>query len=486
MTKEMDLDKIIEQAMIVMVVEFHTLAYMISKIGIEVVDNPSVPAAAYTNGKSIYINKYAINKMNEMKTEIGKNGKVYNVEIGKQELVFILAHELMHLLNNTYERGERIGILADDFSPKGKAKNELWNMATDYEINDLLYSNHSSSDNKSKPIGNKPDWVCWDPKYSGMPAEKIYEDLLQGCNMDSNGRMSFQVGDMQFTFDNNSQNQSNNQDDNDSEGNGNNGDQPGDSDDNQNKGNGKGQGDKNGNGLSFGLDKHLPFVDDQTKAEVMAKVAEVMGGKSQGTGMSAFDRALEIAFKPQPFNWRRALTKYMKSFMKDNYTWNKPSRAGIANGLILPSPSQTPKINVAIAVDTSGSIGDKELQLLLNHVYTILTQFKAFTIDLWCCSTKVHEDTFMTLTASNKSDINKFHVESTGGTDMSANFPFIKKKYQKQLPDVVMIFTDGYDNLSGDTETRTPYPVVWLIVDNKDFKKPTKMPGVAYEFSTEA
>ena len=48
MTKEIDLEKLIEQAMIVMVVEYHTLAYMISKIGVEVVDNPSVPAAAYT------------------------------------------------------------------------------------------------------------------------------------------------------------------------------------------------------------------------------------------------------------------------------------------------------------------------------------------------------------------------------------------------------------------------------------------------------
>lgn len=477
MTKETDLEKIIEQAMIVMVVEFHTLAYMISKIGIEVVDNPAVPAAAYTNGQSIYINKYAIAKMNEMKTETGKNGKVYNVEIGKQELVFILAHELMHLLNNTYERGERIGILADDFSPKGKAKNELWNMATDYEINDLLYSNRSSSDNKSKPIGNKPDWVCWDPKYSGMPAEKIYEDLLENSNMDGQGGMNFQIGDMQFTFDNNNSN---------SNGQGQDSDGDGDSNDNDKQGQSQGQNNKQGNGLSFGLDKHLPFVDEQTKAEVMAKVAEVMGGKSQGSGMSAFDRALEMAFKPQPFNWRRALSKYMKSFMKDNYTWNKPSRAGIANGLILPSSSQTPKINVAVAIDTSGSIGNVELELLLNHVFTILSQFKAFTVDVWCCSTKVHEETFRTFTTANKSEIKNFKIATTGGTDMSANLPFIKKKYQKKLPDVVMIFTDGYDSLNGDTETRTPYPVVWLIVDNKDFKKPTKMPGAVYEFSTKA
>lgn len=473
MTKETDLEKLIEQAMIVMVVEFHTLAYMISKIGIEVVDNPSIPAAAYTNGQGIYINKYAIAKMNEMKTETGKNGKVYNVEIGKQELVFILAHELMHLLNNTYERGEHIGILADDFSPKGKAKNELWNMATDYEINDLLYSNRSSSDNRSKPIGNKPDWVCWDPKYSGMPAEKIYEDLLESCNMNSQGGMNFQIGDMQFTFDNNDGNGQGQGQDSDDDGNS-----------NSNKQN-QGQNGKQGNGLSFGLDKHLPFVDEQTKAEVMAKVAEVMGNKSQGTGMTAFDRALEIAFKPQPFNWRRALTKYMKSFMKDNYTWNKPSRAGIANGLILPSSSQTPKINVAVAIDTSGSIGNVELELLLNHVFTILSQFKAFTVDVWCCSTKVHKETFRTYTAANKSEIKNFKIATTGGTDMSANLPFIKKKYQKKLPDVVLCFTDGYDNLNGDTETRTPYPIVWLIVNNKDFKKPTKIPGAVYEFSSD-
>lgn len=477
MTKVNDLETLIEQAMIVMVVEFHTLAYLVSKIGIEVTENPAVPAAAYTNGQAIYINKWAIQKMNEKKIDTGNNGKTYNIEIGKQELVFILAHELMHLLNNTYERGEALGILADDFSPQGKAKNELWNMATDYEINSLLYHN-KDSDNKSKSIGNKPDWVCYDPKYIGVPAEKIYEDLLQNSQMNQQGGMSFNVGDMKFTFDNQNNNSSNQQQQ-DNNNNKSNGDKP----DNQD---GKGQNNNQGNGLEFGLDKHMPFVDEQTKAEVMAKVADVMSGKQQGTGMSAFDRALEIAFKPEPFNWRRALTRYMKSFMKDNYTWNKPSRAGIANGLILPSPSQTPKLDVAIAVDTSGSIGDKELKLLLNHVFTIVSQFKAFQVDVWCCSTMVHENTFKTFTAANKRELNNFKIESTGGTDMSANLPFIKKKYQKKLPDVVMIFTDGYDSLNGDTETRTNYPVLWLIVGNKDFKKPTKMPGAVFEFDVNA
>ena len=67
---------------------------------------------------------------------------------------------------------------------------------------------------------------------------------------------------------------------------------------------------------------------------------------------------------------------------------------------------------------------------------------------------------------------------------MSKNLEFIDKKYAGNKPDVVMIFTDGFDNLSGDTETRTAYSIVWLIVDNKNFVKPAHIPGAVYPFET--
>lgn len=463
------LENLINDSIITMIVEFPTLAYLVSRIGVTPVNNPQIKAAAYTNGTSIYINEYAISKMNEMKTDTGNNGKTYDVTINKKRLIFIIAHELMHMLNNTWSRGEAIGIYSDDISAKGRAKNELWNIATDYEINSLLRNNDStdaSGSSSHKPVGEMPDWVCYNDKYKDVPAEKIYEDLLNNTESNSNGGASLQIGNMSFTFDG---------DPNGQGGDGNsNGQGQGDEDD-----------DKQSNGLTYGLDQHMPYLDEQTKEEVAAKIGDVLGNaKQQGTGMSAFDRALEIFFKPQPFNWRRALTRYMKSFVKDNYTWNKPSRAGIANGLILPSSHQTPKLHVAIAVDTSGSIGNVELELLLNHVFTILSQFKSFQVDLWCCSTHVHPETFTTYTASNKSELKNFKMASDGGTDMSANFPFIDKKYAKKMPDTVLIFSDGYDNLSGDTTTRTKFPVVWLIVDNKNFVKPKLIPGAVYEFNT--
>jgi len=476
--------------------QLSTLAQAITRVGIEIVNKPNIKAAAFTNGKAIYLNEPIIDEMNKKKTET-VNGKTYHYEINEKVLTFIICHELMHLLNETEERGNRIGVLKDDHSEEGMMKHELWNLATDFEINYLLHNN--KSDGQSRPIGEKPDWCCYDDKYKDKPAEEIYLELYKKAKQNGkneNGKWSFSAGGMQYTVGNG---QGDNNQDNDNQnqnGNSNSNSSQGDEDENQkgnNQSNDKGGQDnedeqKPNNGLSYGLDVHMPFVDELTKSEVKAKLSDALrnGGKEAGSGMSAFDRMLEIAFAPQPFNWRRALTRYIKSFMKENYTWNKPSRAGIANRLILPSTSTTPKLHVGVAVDTSGSIGDTELNLLMNHVFTILSQFRQFTVDLWCCSTHVHENTFRTYTAANKNTLCEFKIESDGGTNMSKNLEFVKKHYNSgNTPDLLMIFTDGYDDLSGDEETRTQYPVVWLIVDNKNFVKPKYMPGAVYEFNTD-
>lgn len=472
------LSEMLDTAIVGMVMRrLPTLAQAINRVGVEIINKPEIKAAAFTNGKAIYLNECIIEEMDEKGTET-VDGKTYHYKFDEKILTFILCHELMHLLNNTVERGNAIGILYDDTSEEGMKKHELWNIATDFEINSLLYNN--KSDGKPRPIGNKPDWCCYDDKYIDVPAEEIYLELLQKAknnsqNNNGKGKWSFSAGGMQYSV-------SGDQGDND-----NNNSNNGNSQNNNGNDEDSNQDNKQSNGLSYGLDVHMPFVDELTKSEVRAKLSDALNnGKQAGTGMSAFDRALEIAFKPQPFNWRRALTRYIKSMMKENYTWNKPSRAGIANGLILPSTSTTPKLHVGVAVDTSGSIGDRELRLLMNHIFTILSQFKQFTVDVWCCSTEVHEDTFKTYTAANKSKLDEFRIESDGGTNMSKNLAFVEKKYKGNKPDLLMIFTDGFDNLSGDETTRTNYPVVWLIVDNKEFIKPKHMPGAVYEFDTSA
>ena len=285
-----------------------------------------------------------------------------------------------------------------------------------------------------------PDWVLYESKYKDMQAERIYEDLLKEEPEDessgSNAEFTFDTGD--------------------------------------------------NNGMDWGLDEHLPMLDETTKNEVIQKMAEVFGSTENGTGQSALDRSIDNTYQKQPFNWRRALTKYIRGWMKDNYTWNKPSRAGIANDLILPSSGKTPKMHIAVAVDTSGSIYDTELKVMMDHLFTILSQFKDFTVDVWCCGSRVYDETFRTYTAGNKRELYNFEFMSDGGNDMRENFKFMKEHYKGDKPDVFLLMSDFFDPLDGDTETTSICPVIFMCLDHESFVPPSKIQGVVYPFEVES
>ena len=434
-------EQLVEAAMIDLIVDFPIYAQLIARIGYKIVSDKNHPACGWTDGKAIYINKALIEDFNENPERTGKDGKVFNMSIGKQELIFLMAHELMHLITLTFDRGVNVGIPYEGMTQKDIARHKLWNMATDYEINSLLHNNEDTSGSYAKrdPIGKMPEWVLYESKWRNTQAEQIYKELLEEQEeKESQGNAP--------TFDDS---------------------------------------DTDNNGLGVSLDDHLPILDDTTRNEVIQKISDVFGSKTNGTGSSAIDRALEITFQPQPFNWKKALTKYIRGWMKDNYTWNKPNRSGISRGLILPSAGKTPKMHIGVAVDTSGSIYDTELHAMMNHLFTILQQFKDFKIDVWCCGSEVYPDTLRTYTASNKKDLINFEFQSDGGNDMRKNFEFVKNHYKGDKLDLLLVMTDGYDPVDGDTETTSVCPVVWMILDHPNFVPPSLMKNEVYPFVVE-
>ena len=436
-----DVQDILDRSIVYMILNFPIYANLVTRIGVKLVDEPKHRVVAWTDGRGIYVNEAMVKEFNEDPIVVGDSGKEYNRKIGKEEMVFIICHEMMHLLNLTFDRGTNIGIYKGT-DAKSRHKWELWNQATDYEINSKLHNNQEKDkDNyyKSKAIGNMPDWVLYESEYKDMQAERIYEKLLE---KDPEGN----TGGGEFTFD---------------------------------SGN-------NNDGLDFALDEHVPIFDDATRNEVIQKMAEVFGSSDNGTGQTALDRSIDNVYKPQPFNWRRALAKYIRGWMKDNYTWNKPSRAGIANDLILPSSGKTPKMHIAVAVDTSGSIYDTELHTMMDHLFTILSQFKDFVVDVWCCGSVVYKETFRTYTAGNKRELHDFEFMSDGGNDMRENFKFMKEHYKGDKPDVFLLMSDFYDPLDGDTETTSICPVIFMCLDHESFVPPSKIQGVVYPFEVES
>jgi predicted metal-dependent peptidase len=125
-------------------------------------------------------------------------------------------------------------------------------------------------------------------------------------------------------------------------------------------------------------------------------------------------------------------------------------------------------MKIAIAIDTSGSIGNKELEEFFGHINKIMKSFKLFQVDVWCFSTIVHEDTFKSYTQSD-SDITAQKISTTGGTDICANFEYLNEKNPTQY-DCLILLTDGYDSL--DKAQFNKYPVIWGIIDNKNFEAP--------------
>lgn len=434
-----------ENAMINLVIEFPIYAELITKIGCKFVHggtNEQTSACAWTDGRSININEDMIEEFNKNPIIYDNEDKEVNRTIGQKEMQFILCHELLHLIGLTFDRMKHVGIYKEDISDEMRRKFELWNQATDYEINSLLHNNESTDitygDSKRNPVGNMPEWVLYESEYKDLQAEEIFKRLVDKEKSENNGMLL----------------------------------KPGSA---GSSGNGK-------KGM-IPLDNHLPIDDDDVKNEVISKMSEVFGSKTNGLGESGIDRMVNRAYKPVPFNWRKALSKYIRGYIKANYTWNKPSRAGIASGLILPSAGTTPKLHLGVAIDTSGSISEKEINAMMDHVFTILQQFKYFEIDIWSCGSKVYTESLLKLTGSNKNDLKKFKVISDGGNDMRKNFEFIRDHYKgKDKIDVLLILSDFYDPLDGDTKTTSPCNVVFLCIDHKDFKKPTLIRGEVYPF----
>ena len=431
--------ELVDKALLNMTLNLPIFADLIIKIGVKLVNNPGIRACAWTNGTAIYINECIVDELRFGNPKKPDNKKV---DFTYKKMIYTLSHELMHLLNLTFDRGKDLGIFADDQSTEGAAKFKLWNVATDYEINSLLLNNRDGS-GKSKPVGEYLDGTLYSEDYIDIPAEKIYHDLLQK----SDNNASSAASDIQYTFD-----------------------------DTENE---------EGEGISF--DAHMPIADDTTRQEVLSKIRDCLANRSDGhTESSAIDRAFQRTFKKEPFNWKKALTKYIRGYIKANYTWNKPSRSGQALGLILPSAGKTPKMRIGVAIDTSGSIGEQELQGMINHVFTILNVFNNFQVDVWCCGMQVYQETLKTFTQANKKELLNYQLKSDGCNDMVQNIKFVNDKYKMNKLDALIIFSDFYDAIDGSTECpNCNCPVIFLCVDHEDFKKPSNVNGVVFNYTIE-
>ena len=188
---------------------------------------------------------------------------------------------------------------------------------------------------------------------------------------------------------------------------------------------------------------------------------EIIRGKMQGNKNRSINELLE-----PKVNWREQLREFVNATCrnKDKTTWKRPHKRFLGQDIYMPSMIGESIGKVVVGIDTSGSIGDKELSEFLTEVVAICDDVAPSSIELLYWDTEVagHE-------TYNQGDY-KALVQSTkpaggGGTHVGCVNQYIKDK--RIEPEAVIILTDGYveDDWGGSWGCT---PTLWAVTSRNN------------------
>ena len=231
---------------------------------------------------------------------------------------------------------------------------------------------------------------------------------------------------------------------------------------------------KNGGGGGGGFDEHdwdgAQELSAEAKRELERDIDQALRQgvmaqqKVAGTGAGGLDRDLMDLLEPK-VDWREVLREFVKAtcHAKDTSSWRRVNRRFLSTGTYLPSMIGEKVGHLVIAIDTSGSVGQRELSEFLGEVKGIAEEVKPSQVDLiyWDSQVAAHEE----YTEGMVGDI----VSSTkprggGGTSPSCISAYLKDK--RIEPECVIILTDGY--VGNDWGGEWTAPVLWAIVGDND------------------
>ncbi len=152
--------------------------------------------------------------------------------------------------------------------------------------------------------------------------------------------------------------------------------------------------------------------------------------------------------------WRMLLARYMSATAREDYSYSRPSsRRG--DPAVYPS-MRSNETSIVVAVDTSGSIDQEEIQEFISEIDAIKSQVRA-SVTLLTCDSKLNYGCPWKFEAW---DAFQFDVEirGGGGTNFRPVFEWVEE--QDKAPDLLVYFTDA-EGLFPEVE---PYfPVTWLV-----------------------
>jgi predicted metal-dependent peptidase len=296
-SKMSKIDHKISQAKSKLLVEYPFFGTLASKL--ELLQNDNIQAFK-SNGKSLEFND------------------VFFKDITLAEMEFVLANAAMH------------ASLAHE-SRKNDRSGWLWQLATDYAINDMLVENGL----------HRPELAHYSKKFCGLYAEEIYAQL----------REEFLRDELEYEADE--------------------------------------RDDVEQNEEQKTKEIESQIVEDELFEEFAKAILEKEEKNSQLP--ASLERFFRLNFTSK-VDWRDELRVALDRFSRDDYTQMPPNKKFLHLGIYLPS-STSEKFKLVVAIDSSGSVDEELLGEFLSELNFLMNTIASYEIDLLVCDERIRSHT---------------------------------------------------------------------------------------------
>lgn len=269
----------------------------------------------------------------------------------------------------------------DHMSRRNGRLKRLWNVAADFVINYELVESKIGDMPTKEPIK-----ALYDVKYANKCAEEVYELLLDDPESEKYAEFDVHM--------------------------------------------------EQGDGLGTGMTQE---EWDALSREFKQAVLQAAKSCDAGQLPAGIKRMIKDLTEPQ-MSWKEMLNLSIKSLVKNDYTWTRPSKRSIGSNVYLPSMKHDDTIDVVVSIDTSGSMTNDMIRDLLSEVKGIMEQFTDFKVQVWTFDTKVYGHQVYT----ECDGIENYEPEGGGGTEFACNWEYMKEN--EIVPNTFIMFTDGYNN----------------------------------------
>jgi predicted metal-dependent peptidase len=329
------------------------------------------------------------------------------------ELKGVIAHEVLHICLQHLLR-------------KGSRDKELWNCSTDLAINLILQEQEF----------RLPHGVLLSDEFNNLSAEEIYDKLYKTAkkikiHIDGQGNVT--IGNMSGKqFDKHFYPK-------------------------------KGE---NGNGVSGGKDKDYkgkgendsPLSEREIKKledEWKKRIVEAQNiAKSMGSMPAGLERMIGTLLEPK-INWKALLYRYITNEIPHDISYSFPHKRSESVGVYLPHTVKE-NVEIAVSIDSSGSIGIEELNEFLSEIMGISRSFANLNMTVIVCDAKVHD----VYDIRNGFDPKDIKIHGGGGTDALPIVRWLEEN--KPYTKLWIYLTDGYTQLDGVN----PFKSLWVISKN--------------------